>query len=63
MDDIKAQMKEQINLAASLGKEALVEFKRKNYAEGHEKMISAREAANNFQRLYQSKQSSGATPS
>lgn len=55
MDDhIKAQMKLFVSQAAQLSKEAGVDFDNKNYAEGKRKMKLAREAANNFQSLYQS---------
>jgi len=60
-DQVKLQMKQFISQAAQLSKEAGVEFKNKNYADGKRKMRQAREAANNFQRLYQN-QTAQTTP-
>ncbi|ELR96463.1 hypothetical protein [Gloeocapsa sp. PCC 73106] len=54
MEDTKTQMKEYVRLAAKLSKEAIAEFDNKNFAEGKRKMKLAREAAQSFQRLYQS---------
>jgi len=58
VEDIKTQMKEYVRQAAKLSKEAIAEFDNKNFAEGKRKMKLAREAANNFQRLYQSQTAS-----
>lgn len=60
MTDVKAQMKEYVKQAARLSKEAGIELDKGNFAEGRELWIKARESAHNFQRLYQSKQASGA---
>lgn len=60
MDELKTQMKEQITRAAKLSKEAMVAFDNDNFKEGKRLMKLAREAANNFQKLYQSKQVSSA---